>query len=228
MIYVVIFVSIVVFGILLNILSNKLIINYYNKTKTLQSNLAKSSSHILAFFIQTLKLDVKIQKHGHDLDNFYSIKHKIIVLSEEVFPSSSLAAIGISMHEFGHALQHHNKSPLFYTYIMFSFLSRISSIIFLPAIIFLIVSLFLDTFFLKLAMIIVTCLYVINLFSRIIIIPVEKDASNRAIKLLKDYNILDHKELKIVKKLLNVACFTYVGGFFKNYRKILRNILRGF
>lgn len=228
MVYFIIIISIILFGIALNLISNKLVVNYFEKANKIDANLGITSHELIIFFIKNLKLNIKIQKQGEYLNNSYNFATKTISLSNDVFNSSSVAAISISTHELGHAIQHNQKSLLFYVYYIFSVLNKITSILLLPAIIFLVVSLFLETFYFKIAVIIILCFYLINLISRIIIIPLEKNASNRALKLLKDYNILTKSELKIATKLLNYACFTYVGGFFKNYRKFFNKILRGF
>ena len=228
MIYFIIVISIVFFGICLNIISNKTVINYYEKARKVDSKINKSSHELIIFFIMSLNLNIKVGKFSTYLDNSYSIKQKIIFLSDTVFDSTSVGDITIAMHELGHAMQHKSKSKLFYLYLTLSILNKISSVLILPGIIFLIVSLFLETTFLKIAAIILLVFYVINLLSRITIIPLEKDASNRALKLLKDYQIFDKNELKLAKKLLNFACFTYVGGIFKGYKKIFNKILKGF
>ncbi|MGN1208513.1 MAG: zinc metallopeptidase [Christensenellales bacterium] len=228
MIYFAIIVSILVVGILLNILSNNLVINYYEKASKIDSKINKKSHELIVFFITIFNQNTKVCEFSTHLDNSYNINRKIIFLSEDVFNSSSVGAITIAMHEFGHAVQHQNKSSLFYLYYIFSVLNKISSILILPAIIFLVVSLFLETILLKISLIIIIILYLFNLISRIIIIPLEQDASNKALKLLKKYEIFDKNELKIAKKLLSLACFTYVGGFFKSYKKIFKKILRGF
>ncbi len=228
MIYCLIIISIIIFGIFLNILSNKLIINYFDKANNEQSGLGLKSHEVVSYFIEKLKLNLKVQEYGNYLDNSYNINKKVIFLSKDVFNSSSVGAISVSTHELGHALQHKQKSALFYAFCVSIMLNKISSFFIFPCLIFLVVSLFLETIYLKIALIILACIYAINLISRLVVIPLEKNASNKAIKLLKEYSILSKSELKIAKKLLNLACFTYVGGFFKNYRKFFKNILRGF
>jgi len=227
-VYFIIIISVIIFGILLNMLSNKLIVNYYNKTSKIDLAMNITSHELIIFFIRQLSLNIFVKKQGEGLENSYNIKTRTICLSNDVYNSSSLSAITISMHELGHALQHNTKSILFHLFVVFSVLNKITSTLLFPAILFLVVSLFLETIYLKIAIIIIFCFYIINLISRIIIIPLEKNASNKAIKLMKEYKILNASEQKIAQKLLNLACFTYIGGFFKNYRVILKKILRGF
>lgn len=213
---------------LLNILSGKLVVNYFDKANQIENSMHIKSHELLLFFINFLNLNVNLTENGKYLDNSYSTNNNLISLSEDIFNNSSVGAIAVSMHELGHAIQHQSKSKLFKIYMSLSFINKITSLLMFPAIIFLIVSLFLETFYLKIALIILLCFYLINFFVRILIIPVEKDASKKALKLLQKHKILQENELKIAKRLLNLACFTYVGGFFKGYRKFFKKILRGF
>ena len=203
-------------------------INYYEKIKDIPSKINRTSSEIIIFFIKTLNLNIKITKYSTYLDNSYSINQKVIMLSNDVINSTSVADIAISMHELGHALQHREKSALFYLFLTIKIFDKISSFLFLPSIIFFLVSIIWLNQFVLVSIIILLAFYLINLFSRLIIIPLERNASNRAIKLLKDYQIFDTNELKIAKKLLSFACLTYVGGFFKTYKNIIKKILKNF
>jgi len=223
-----IFISLIVLGIMLARISAKLLFNYFNKIDKIESDCNLTSFELLVYFIQTLNLNIKVAKFGHYLDNSYDIKNKIIVLSEEVFENRSVGALSVSMHELGHAVQHKNKSLLFYVNYALLILNKITSIILLPLIIFLIVSLFLPVTYFNIALTLLFVFYIINLLARIIIIPLEGNASKIAINLLKEYNIFNLKELKMAKKMLFYAKMTYVGGFFKVYSKIFRKILRGF
>lgn len=228
MIYAIIFLGVVVLDIIIALLSNKLLYSYFDKADSVLANCGFTSLELLAYFITHLNLNVKITEYSTGLNNSYNIKQKIIVLSKDVINNKSVGALTISMHEFGHALQHKNKSKLFYFYLALSVLNKITSILLLPLVIFLIVSLFLPLFYLEIAVIIVIIFYIINLLARIFIIPLEKNASDIAMKLLTEYEIFDKKELKIAKKLLKLAYSTYIGGFFINYIKIFRKIIKNF
>ena len=226
--YLLIFVIILFVGIFASLLSTKALYSCYKKANNEIANINLTSANLLAFFIQKLNLNIKIAKYSYGLDNSYSIKKKVIFLSNDVFDSRSVAGISIAMHELGHSIQHHTKTKLFKLYSFFSIIAKITSLLLLPLIIFFLVSLFLDTFYLKLALILFIVLYLINLTIRILIIPLEKNASNIAIGLLREYKIFDQDELKLAKKLLNRAFLTYVGGFFNVYIKFFKKILKSF
>lgn len=228
MIYALIILGVLLFGAVMSSLSAKLLVDYYEKVRKINASCNLTAFELLAFYIVTLNLDIKVTKYSNYLDNSYSVNKKLIFLSSDVFDDKSVGALAVSMHELGHAVQHKNKSFLFKLYVFINFLNKITSFLLLPLIIFLIVSMFLEIQYFKLALILIFVFYLINLLARIIIIPLEKNASKLAISLLKEYNIFDVNELKKAKKLLNFACFTYVGGFFNIYIKFIKKILKGF
>lgn len=228
MIYAIIFLTIILLGIIFSKLSTKLLIDYFNKHNNFFADINKTSCELLSFFIKELKLNVKLIEYSNFLDNSYNIKQKLILLSKDIINNKSVPALAISMHELGHALQHKNKNKLFNLNHFFMFLNKVTSFLLLPLILFLIVSLFLSSLYLNLALILVLCFYLINLIIRIIIIPLEKNASKIALNLLSEYKIFDEDEMKISKRLLNLALLTYVGGFFSNYTKLFKKIIKNF
>jgi len=220
--------GIIVVGIITAFISNNLLIKYFEKANKIPVSKNILSIELLVFFINEFNLNVKIIEHSTGLNNSYNIKQKIIILSSDVIYKNTVGSLAISMHELGHAIQHHSKSKLFYLYYFFNILNKITSILLIPLIIFLIISLFLPFIYLHVALILVLIFYITNLIIRLIIIPLEKNASNIALKLLKEYEIFNKKELKIAKKLLNLAYLTYIGGFFHGYIKFFRKVLRNF
>ena len=145
-----------------------------------------------------------------------------------MFNSKSVLSLTIAMHEMGHAIQHNKKSKLFKFYYFLTVFNKITSLFLFPTIVFLVVALFMPMFYLNIVIYILLGFYITNLLTRLIVIPLEKDASKIAYNLLKEYKIFDKGELKMAKKLLNLAYFTYIGGFFNYYRKTIKKILKGF
>lgn len=229
MIYIIIF-AFILLGIITAYASSNRLHSYFNKISNNFAEINKTGNELLLFFINKLKLNTKILERSNEnkLDNSYNVIQKTIFLSNFVNNDKSVGSLTVAMHELGHAVQHNKKSKLFYLYFTLSVLNRITSFFFAPLIIFLIISLFLSTFYINLALILLLSFYVINLLSRILIIPLEKNASKIAINLLKEYKIFDEEELKCAKKLLNLALFTYIGGFFINYINFFRKLIRSF
>lgn len=228
MILAIIIVTFILLGIIFSGFSGKLLINYFTKVNKIESHSDVTSFELLAFFITNFNLDVKVAEYSTFLDNSYDIKRKIIFLSSDIFNNKSIGALAVSMHELGHAIQHNKKSKLFNLYYFFTILNKVTSLLIFPLLVFLVVSLFLPLLYLFIALLLLLIFYIINLISRVIIIPLENNASKIAISLLKEYNILDKSELKMAEKLLKYAVFTYVGGFFNYYVKIFKKIIRRF
>jgi len=149
------------------------------------------------------------------LGDAYSPKFKTLIMSEEVCNTASLSSLAIVSHELGHACQHKESSGLFiFTNILRS-ISRITNKFILP--LFVIGLLF---FILKYPseelgytlIIISAVLMIFHILNQIITIPLEYDASKRALRFLKSNNLLSPSEFRKAKKLLGIAAQTYIAG----------------
>lgn len=150
--------------------------------------------------------DVKVEPTKGWLSDHYSPSERVLRLSEPVYGSDSVAAIGVAAHEAGHALQHK------YGYFMMkirqtlaypaSFASNIS--VWLIVIGAIIGAMGLAKFGFV--------LFCIVVLFQLVTLPVEFDASNRAKKLLIEYGIADEKDSSGVASVLNAAAMTYVAA----------------
>jgi len=164
-------------------------------------------------------LDVKIEAVGGTLTDHYDPASKVVRLSKPVYGENSIAAVGVAAHETGHAIQHAlswgplalrsglypvaHIGSMFGPYIAMAgiFLSmpillNIGIILFGGAVLF----------------------YVVTL-------PVEFNASSRAIAILRENNVLTADELRGVKKVLTAAAMTYVASALTALMSLLRLIL---
>lgn len=153
------------------------------------------------------------------LTDHYDPVNKVMRLSEEVFYGTSLSAIGVAAHETGHAIQHKDSyAPLNIRNSIapvVSFSSNASWIIFFLGILLGI---------LPLARLGVLLFAAVVIF-QLITLPVEFNASNRAIKLLGDKNILYSSEINGARKVLNAAAMTYVAATLMAVSQLLQYIL---
>lgn len=164
--------------------------------------------------------DVSVQHINGGLTDHYDPKAKVLCLSDSVYGSTSVAAIGVAAHECGHAIQHQNNYvPLrLRTAIvpLANFGSRISWPLILLGII------------LSMSQ---TLIYAgILLFSfavlfQIVTLPVEFNASRRAVKILDESGILYGEEVGITKKVLGAAALTYVAGAAASILQLLRLVI---
>ncbi len=163
--------------------------------------------------------DVTIEHINGKLTDHYDPSNKVLRLSDSVYGDSSVAAIGVAAHECGHAIQHqHGYVPLRLRTAIVP-LANFGSKISWPLII---LGVFLSWS--------QTLIYAgIILFSlavlfQIITLPVEFNASRRAVRILDDSGILYGEEVQITKKVLGAAALTYVAGAAASVLQLLRLI----
>lgn len=163
--------------------------------------------------------NVQIRPIAGKLSDNYDPRTNVINLSEDVYSSTSVSALGVAAHEAGHAVQHaNNYKPVKWRTAMVP-VTNIGSSLSLPIILF---GYFFNFQPLVLAGIILFSLIV--LFS-LVTLPVEFDASHRAIKILGDSGMLQEDELLGAKKVLGAAAMTYVAATFTALWQLLRIIL---
>ena len=162
---------------------------------------------------------VQIKRVRGNLTDHYSPKEKVLRLSDSVYGSTSVAAIGVAAHECGHAIQHHTKYVPLTLRSASVPLANIGSFIYWPVII---LGIILGRP--ELASFGVVLFGFVVLF-QLITLPVEFDASNRAMKVMTERGILSGEELKCAGKVLGAAALTYVAALFNSILQLLRLVL---
>lgn len=163
--------------------------------------------------------DVSIQRIGGSLSDHYDPSHKVLRLSDPVYDKTSIAAVGVAAHETGHAIQDKEKyAPL----VLRSTLVPVANIgstagpyLALAGIIFRM------NLLLNIGIILFACAVLFYLIT----LPVEIDASRRALKVLEHNAVLSQEELKGAKKVLSAAALTYVASALTAMANLLRLIL---
>lgn len=163
--------------------------------------------------------DVRIEHVSGSLTDHYSAKDKVLRLSDSVYGSTSVAAIGVAAHESGHAIQHKvGYLPLKLRSASVP-VANIGSMVSWPVIL---VGLIFG--WIGIARIGVLLFSFVVLF-QIITLPVEFNASSRALKVLEESKLLIGGELKGATKVLRAAALTYVAAVFSSILQLLRLIL---
>lgn len=151
--------------------------------------------------------DVQIESVGGSLTDHYDPTHKKLRLSQSVYGEQSVAALGVAAHEMGHAIQHkigYGPLVLRSTLVpMANIGSRIGPYLVM-------IGLFVSSlsFLTRIGVILFSCAVLFYLVT----LPVEFDASRRALKNLEENNILSSKELQGAGKVLRAAAMTYVAS----------------
>ena len=155
--------------------------------------------------------DVSVQRISGKLTDHYNPSTKVLNLSESVYGSTSVAAIGVAAHECGHAIQHaRGYAPLSLRSLMVPLAnigSRLSMPLILLGLIFSFSSRMGDSL-ITLGIV----LFGLSVVFTVITLPVEFNASKRAIACLGDSRILYEDEIEGAKKVLSAAAMTYVAS----------------
>jgi len=170
--------------------------------------------------------DVQVERVSGNLTDYYDPSHKVLKLSDNVYSSTSLSAVGVAAHETGHAVQHNvGYVPLMLRSAMVP-LTNISSRMAMPLIIigaimgsgrnYGIGGVLIEAGIL---------LFSLAVLFALVTLPVEINASQRAVKMLVNYGILASDEAEPVKKVLSAAALTYVAAAASAIASLLRLIL---
>lgn len=163
--------------------------------------------------------DVRIERIRGSLTDHYSPREKVLRLSESVYGSTSVAALGVAAHECGHAIQHkEGYFPLKLRSLSVP-VANIGSKLSWPIIF---IGLILG--YMGLARVGVFLFTFVVLF-QLITLPVEFDASRRALKIMEEKKLLIGGELKGASKVLKAAALTYVASLLSSILQLFRLIL---
>ena len=164
--------------------------------------------------------NINIEHISGSLTDHYDPSSNVIRLSDTVYNSTSVAAIGVAAHEVGHAIQHsQGYSPIKIRQAVIP-ITRIGSSLSVPLVL-------IGLLFSALEWLIPVGIFLYTgvVFFQAITLPVEFNASSRALKTLANNNILQPGEVKMSKKVLTAAAMTYVAAMFSALMSLLRLIL---
>lgn len=162
--------------------------------------------------------DVQVVLTGGELSDHYDPRSRVIRLSRDIYYGNSISAAGIAAHEVGHAIQHKEayKPLVLRTSIAtgVNFASQASMILF-------ILGLFLS---LPALTSIGIVFFSATVFYQLVTLPVEFNASKRALNILESRNILYGEEVKGAQKVLSAAAMTYVAAALMSISQLIRLI----
>ena len=163
--------------------------------------------------------DVRIERVGGNLTDHFDPKAKVIRLSDAVYSSTSVAALGVAAHEAGHAVQH--EVGYFPIKIRTAIIpvTQLGSNLAMPLVL---IGIILGS--LNLAYLGVIFFGLSTLF-QLVTLPVEFNASSRALAALEEQNILMGSEIGSAKKVLSAAAMTYVAALLTSLLTLLRLII---
>lgn len=164
--------------------------------------------------------DVTVQHVSGRLTDHYDPRNKTLNLSDSVYASASVAAVGVAAHECGHAIQHQkNYVPLTIRGALVPVANFGSALAWPLIIIGLVFGA--GSFLVNLGIIFFSAAVLFQLVT----LPVEFNASARAVRILNDTGILGQEELGYTKKVLGAAALTYVASAAAAILQLLRLII---
>lgn len=163
--------------------------------------------------------DVQIRQISGTLTDYYDPKNKEICLSGDVYNATSVAAIGVACHEAGHACQHaQGYAPLKIRNAAIP-ATRIGSSLGIPLVL-------LGVVFTWRPLIMVgIVLYALVALFQLLTLPVEFNASHRALQTIESNQFLTEQEYRGAKKVLTAAALTYVAALASALATLLRLLL---
>ena len=166
--------------------------------------------------------DVRVEHIGGNLTDHYDPRSKVLRLSDATYGSTSVAALGVAAHECGHAIQHDTGYvPLQVRSALVPAVNFGSSIAWILIAIGLIFNSRSSILFLNLGIL----AFSLAVIFQLVTLPVEFNASSRAIHILGGSGMLYEDEVNATKKVLFAAALTYVAGAISSILQLLRIIM---
>lgn len=163
--------------------------------------------------------DIPIERVQGQLSDHYDPRSRVVRLSQGVYDSTSIAALGVAAHEVGHAIQHDTGYMPLYIRNTIIPITQIGSYVSIPLLILgILVS---SPRLVELGILLFTAI----VFFQLITLPVEFNASRRAVAVLGDEAILTADELVGTKKVLSAAALTYVAAAVTAVFQLLRLLI---
>lgn len=211
----------VLFGAILCIAASAKLNSTYSKYAKVQCMSGMTGAQAAARILSNAGIyDVRIERVGGNLTDHYDPKNKVLRLSDSTYNATSVAALGVAAHECGHAVQHQKGyAPLKLRSALVP-AANIGSRLGIP-IILLGILFGLNSTLVPIGI----WVFALSVLFQIVTLPVEFNASSRALVMLQDYGITGGQETGYCRKILSAAALTYVAGAASAILQLLRLIL---
>ena len=208
----------IVISALISLFAQFLVNSRFSKYSRVRSRSGMTGAQAAERILQSQGIyDVAIQRVSGKLTDHYDPRNKTLNLSDAVYASTSVAAVGVAAHECGHAIQHaRGYAPLSFR----SALVPVANIGSQLSWLFIILGIFFGGSH-TLIMVGILMFSAAGLF-QLVTLPVEFNASGRALKLLSETGILQKDEVSDTRKVLSAAALTYVAAAATAVLQLLR------
>lgn len=213
----------VVIGAVICMIASARVKGTFNKYSQLRSMSGMNGAQVAQRVLQAAGIyDVQVRHVSGSLTDHYDPRTKTVNLSDPVYNATSVAALGVAAHECGHAIQHAKSyAPLSIRSALVP-IANFGSMLAWPVIL---IGLLFNTRSSGLIIDIGILLFSAAVLFQLVTLPVEFDASRRALVMLRTQGILSDDELKYTRKVLKSAALTYVASAAAAILQLLRIIL---
>ncbi|WP_338490183.1 zinc metallopeptidase [Ruoffia tabacinasalis] len=192
----------------------------FNKYDQLETEKRITGKQAAEHILQTAGIsNVKVEQVRGRLTDHYDPRNKVLRLSEATYSQTSVAAVAVAAHEVGHAIQDQKDYAFLKVRSAIAPVVQIGSSIAMPLI--LIGLLFQFTGLVNIGILAFGLVVVFQLVT----LPVEFDASKRALAILGDTGVFVQEEVPAAKKVLDAAAFTYIAATLSTALQLIRLIL---
>ncbi|MFI3617975.1 zinc metallopeptidase [Enterococcus avium] len=211
----------VIAGLVISGLASAYVNSTFRKYDEFRSSKGVTGTQAAEYILRSQGItDVGVQQIAGNLTDNYNSGNKLLSLSEATAQSTSVAAIGVAAHECGHAVQDaKNYFPLKLRAAIVP-VANIGSTLSFPLIMLGVIMSWNQTL-----INIGILAFSLALIFQLVTLPVEFDASRRALSILRDGNMLAEDELAAARKVLMAAALTYVAVALATFLQLLRLVL---
>lgn len=213
----------VVIGAVICMIASARVKGTFNKYSQLRSMSGMNGAQVAQRVLQAAGIyDVQVRHVSGSLTDHYDPRTKTVNLSDPVYNATSVAALGVAAHECGHAIQHAKSyAPLSIRSALVP-IANFGSMLAWPVIL---IGLLFNTRSSGLIIDIGILLFSAEVLFQLVTLPVEFDASRRALVMLRTQGILADDELRYTRRVLKSAALTYVASAAAAILQLLRIIL---
>lgn len=211
----------VIIGIVISMAASAKVKSTFNKYSKVRSMSGMTGAQAAQRILDQAGLsDVRVEHVSGNLTDHYDPRTKVVSLSDATYGASSVAAVGVAAHECGHALQHHHDYVPLKIRSGLVPVANIGSKLGIPIIFIGILFSYNDTLIQ-----IGIWAFALSVLFQLVTLPVEFNASSRAVAVLEKHGILGSQEIVDCKKVLGAAALTYVAAALASILSLLRLVL---
>ena len=213
----------VLIGVVFSLLAQTKVKNTFSKYSQVRNRTGMTGAEAAQRILQGAGIyDVRIEHINGNLTDHFDPRSKVLRLSDSVYGSASVAAVGVAAHECGHAIQHaKGYAPLKLRSVLVPVANFGSKIAWPLIVLGLFITSKSSTLLINLGII----AFLGSVLFQVVTLPVEFNASNRAIRIIEETGLMQGEEVKSARKVLSAAALTYVASAATAILQLLRIFL---